>query len=651
MTQPLWKPSAERIEESNLKAFIRFVQETFHPPSLADFQSLYRWSVEQPERFWESVWRFCDVKASRPSGSVVTDFDQMPGARWFPDSRLNFAENLLRYRDDREALVFWNEKGRQSSLTYAELYDQVARVAASLRAMGLSSNDRVAAFMPNIPETVVAMLAATSLGAAWSSCSPDFGLQGALDRFGQIQPKILFTADGYLYNGKIFDSLERVSRIAEKIPSLERVVVIPYTGPKPRLNGIPGAVRYEDLLTGTPSGEIDYQQLPFDHPVYIVYSSGTTGPPKCIVHSAGGTLIQHLKELTLHTDLKRPDRILYFTTCGWMMWNWLVSCLAVGATVVLYDGSPFHPDGKMLFDLAEQEKLTILGVSARYIAAAERAGIEPDKTHNLSQLRAVLSTGSPLSGRGFDYVYQKVKKDVCLSSISGGTDIISGFAVGNPIGPVFRGEIQTRALGMTVEVFDDQGQSVRGEKGELVCTAPFPSMPVGFWNDPDGRRYRAAYFQRFPGVWHHGDYCELTVNDGMIIWGRSDAVLNPGGVRIGTAEVYRPLDGLPEILEAVAVCQDWKGDVRLILFVILDSGVELDEDLTHRIRRAIRESASPRHVPAKILAVSDIPRTFNGKVAEMAVRSVIQNEPVTNRQALANPEALQLFEDLPELRS
>ena len=651
MTQPLWKPSAAKIEESNMKAFIRFVQETLHPPGLADFQSLYRWSVEQPEQFWESVWRFCDVKASRHFGSVVTDFDQMPGARWFPDSRLNFAENLLRHRDDREALVFWNEKGRQSSLTYAELYDQVARVAASLRAMGLSSNDRVAAFMPNMPETVVAMLAATSLGALWSSCSPDFGLDGALARFGQIQPKILFTADGYLYNGKTFDSLERVSQIAKKTPSLERVVVIPYTRPKPELNGIPGAVRYEDLLAGTPPGEIDYQQLPFDHPVYILYSSGTTGPPKCIVHSAGGTLIQHLKELTLHTDLKHEDRILYYTTCGWMMWNWLVSSLAVGATVVLYDGSPFHPEARMLFDLAEQEKLTVLGVSARYIAAVERAGLEPAKTHDLSQLRTILSTGSPLSGRGFDYVYQKVKKDVCLSSISGGTDIISGFAVGNPIGPVFRGEIQTRALGMTVEVFDDQGRSVRGEKGELVCTASFPSMPVGFWNDPDGRRYRAAYFERFPGVWHHGDYCEITENDGVVIWGRSDAVLNPGGVRIGTAEIYRPLEALPEILEAVAVCQDWKGDVRLILFVILDSGVELDVDLTHRIKRAIRESASPRHVPAKILAASDIPRTLNGKVAELAVRNVIRNEPVMNREALANPEALQLFEDLPELQS
>ena len=651
MTQPLWKPSTERIEESNMKAFMRFVQETFHPPGLADFQSLYRWSVEQPEQFWESVWRFCDVKASRHCGPVVTDFGQMPGARWFPDSRLNFAENLLRYHDDREALVFWSEKGRQSSLTYAGLHAQVAPVAASLRTMGLSSNDRVAAFMPNMPETVVAMLAAASIGAAWSSCSPDFGLQGAFDRFGQIQPKILFTADGYLYNGKIFDSLERVSRIAERIPSLERVVVIPYTRPKPKLNGIPGAVRYEDLLAGTTSGDIDYQQLPFDHPVYILYSSGTTGPPKSIIHGAGGTLIQHLKELTLHTDLKRSDRILYFTTSGWMMWNWLVSSLAVGATVVLYDGSPFHPDGNILFDLAEQEKLTILGVSARYISAAERAGIEPDKTHNLSQLHTILSTGSPLSGRGFDYVYQKVKKDVCLSSISGGTDIIAGFAVGNPIGPVFRGEIQTRALGMTVEVFDGQGQSVRGEKGELVCTAPFPSMPVGFWNDPDGGRYRAAYFQRFPSVWHHGDYCQLTVNDGMIIWGRSDTVLNPGGVRIGTAEVYRPLEALPDILEAVAVCQDWEGDVRLILFLILDSGVELDEELRHRIKRAIRESASPRHVPAKILAVSDIPRTLNGKVAEMAVRNVIRNKPVHNRDALANPEALQLFEDLPELQS
>jgi len=575
----------------------------------------------------------------------------MPGARWFVGSRLNFAENLLRYRDNQPALVFWGENGTKRSITYAELYEQVARLARSLGELGVQTGDRVTGFMPNLPETVAAMLAAASLGAIWSSCSPDFGIDGVMDRFGQIQPKVLFAADGYFYNGKTHDSLQRTREVAEQIPTIEKVVVVPYASDDPDLGGIRNAVTFADFLAPVPSGEIVFEQLPFDHPLYIMYSSGTTGMPKCIVHGAGGTLIQHLKELVLHTDLKRRDRIFYFTTCGWMMWNWLVSSLAVGATVLLYDGSPFYPNGGVLFDLAQQERMTVFGTSAKYIAGVEKAALEPARTHDLSALRAMLSTGSPLAPESFDFVYRSVKSDLCLASISGGTDIVSCFALGNPVGPVYRGELQTRGLGMKVEVFDDQGRSLRGRKGELVCTAPFPSMPIYFWNDPDGRKYHEAYFDVYPNIWRHGDYVELTEHDGMIIYGRSDAVLNPGGVRIGTAEIYRQVEALPEVAEALVVGQDWDNDVRVILFVRLAEGLTLGEKMTARIREHIRVKTTPRHVPAKVIQVADIPRTISGKIVELAVRNVIHGRPVKNVDALANPEALEYFKNLTELRA
>ena len=650
MAEPLWKPTSEQIERSNLRAFIQFVEQSYGLSPLSSFHELYRWSADHIEDFWLAVWRFCGIRSDRDPDTVVADLEKMPGAKWFPGVRLNFAENLLRYRDDREALVFWNENGRQRALTYAELHDEVARLAVALRGAGVTKDDRVAGYMPNMPETIVAMLATTSLGAVWSCCSPDFGLNGVLDRFGQIKPKVLFAGDGYFFKQRAFDSLEKIKSIGESILSLERIVVVPYTRAHPPLEGLRNAVLYSNFQDSQSSGTIPFEHLPFDHPAYIMYSSGTTGPPKCIVHGAGGTLVQHLKELTLHTDLKREDRIFYFTTCGWMMWNWLVGSLAVGATIVLYDGAPFHPETGCLFDMAEQERLTVFGTSAKYIAAVEKAGLEPARTHDLTHLRAMLSTGSPLSPESFDFVYRKIKKDLCLSSISGGTDIISCFALGNPIGAVYRGELQTRGLGMKVEIFNDQGKAVRGEKGELVCTAPFPSMPVGFWNDPDGKKYRAAYFETFPGVWRHGDYCELTENNGIIIWGRSDTVLNPGGVRIGTAEIYRAVEQLPEIVESLAVGQDWNYDVRVVLFVILKPGASLDEALTKRIKQQIRTSASPRHVPAKVIHVSDIPRTLNGKIAELAVRNTIHSQPVKNRDALANPDALDLFKDVPDLQ-
>jgi len=572
----------------------------------------------------------------------------MPGAKWFPDARLNFAENLLFYRDGREALVFWNEHGPQRRLTFQQLYDQVARVTQSFRRLGVQPGDRVAGFLPNLPETVIAMLAAASIGAIWSSCSPDFGPQGLLDRFGQIRPKLLITADAYIYNRKTHPCLDKLAEVRDQLPSVEQFVVVPYHETSPDPAKLPGAVLWTEFVEGE-AGDISFEQLPFDHPLYILFSSGTTGPPKCIVHGAGGTLLQHLKELVLHTDLKRQDRIFYYTTCGWMMWNWLVSSLAVGAAVLLYDGSPVVPRAGQLFDMAEAERISVFGTSAKYLAAAEKEGLEPAATHSLSVLRAILSTGSPLAPESFDYVYDKIKRDVCLSSISGGTDIVSCFALGNPIGPVRRGELQARGLGMKVLVYDDQGAPVRGKKGELVCAAPFPSMPLGFWNDPDGRKFQQAYFEHYPGVWRHGDYAELTEHDGMVIYGRSDAVLNPGGVRIGTAEVYRQVEQLPEVLESLVVGQDRDGDQRVILFVKLRPELDLDEPLITRIREQIRRNTTPRHVPAKVIQVADIPRTRSGKIVELAVGDVIHNRPVKNTLALANPEALDLFRDLPEL--
>jgi acetoacetyl-CoA synthetase len=667
---PLWTPDPAHIARANLTAFIKHIKEKrpAGAEQVYDFPSLYRWSVARPDAFWPEVWRFCGVIADGlpgpdPWDQVVVGLDRMAppdpelGPRWFAGARLNFAENLLRYRDDRAALVSWNEQGRQRQLTYAELNIEVARVAAALAREGVVAGDRVAGFLPNVPEAVIAMLAATSLGAVWSSCSPDFGANGVLDRFGQIQPKVLFSADGYRYAGKEIDSLARVREVRERIPEIQRVVVVPDIGRRLNLSEIPDAVLWSQWLEGpvrlsptTPEAGTQPVRMPFDHPVYIMYSSGTTGLPKCMVHGAGGTLLQHLKELVLHTDLRREDRIFYFTTCGWMMWNWLVSSLGVGATVILYDGAPLSPPS-ILWDMAQQERITIFGTSAKYLALSEKEGLQPGRTHDLSALRAILSTGSPLAAHSYDYVYSKVKSEVHLASISGGTDIISCFALGNPTAPVWRGELQTRGLGMSVEVFDPKGRPVRERDGELVCTRPFPSMPVKFWGDPDGSKYRAAYFDHFPGVWRHGDWARLTRHDGLIILGRSDATLNPGGVRIGTAEIYRQVEQLPEVVESLVVGQEWEADVRVVLFVRLREGITLTDELSTRIKHRVREYASPHHVPRKIVQVSDIPRTISGKITELAVRDVIHDRPVSNVDALANPAVLDQFRNIPELRT
>jgi acetoacetyl-CoA synthetase len=633
---------------------------------LSDWDALYEWSITEPEPFWAAVWRFCGVVSEERNGRESWDHvliggdrtappDPSLGPRWFDGARLNFAENLLRFRDDHPAIVFWNEQGRQRELSYAQLHADVARVAAALRHEGVEVGDRVAGFMPNLPETVVAMLAATSIGAIWSSCSPDFGVDGVLDRFGQIAPKVLFCAASYRYSGKEIECLERVKDIVERIPAIQRVVVVPYLRGTGDLSSIRGAVSWDQFAPDTPHlAPPGFERLPFDHPLYIMYSSGTTGLPKCMVHGAGGTLLQHLKEHVLHGDLRREDRLFYFTTCGWMMWNWLVSGLAVGCTIVLYDGAPVLRRHPILWDMAARERVTTFGTSAKFLALAEKEELRPAETHDLSALTAILSTGSPLAPQSFDYVYRSVKRDVRLSSISGGTDIISCFALGNPIAPVWRGELQTRGLGMKVDVFDEHGQSQRGRAGELVCTAPFPSMPVAFWNDPDGSKYRAAYFEMFPNVWRHGDWAELTSHDGMIIYGRSDATLNPSGIRIGTAEIYRQVEQLEEILESIVVGQEVAGeygvDTRIVLFVRLREGLRLDETLRDRIRKQIRDTTSPHHVPKRIIQVADIPRTISGKITELAVREVIHGRPVKNVDALANPDALELFRDLPELR-
>ena len=572
----------------------------------------------------------------------------MPGARWFPDARLNFAENLLRRRDDAPALIFSDERAALREISYRELYDQVSRLTQALASCGVGAGDRVAGFLPNIPEAVVAMLATASLGAVWSSCSPDFGIKGVMDRFGQIEPKVLFTADGYLYGGKRIESLERAQAIAAQLPKLEQLVVVPYLDPHPTLSGV-DAVLLDELVAPYAAGEIAFVRLPFNDPLYILYSSGTTGVPKCIVHGIGGTLIQHIKEHLLHCDVKRDCRLFYFTTCGWMMWNWLISALASEATLVLYDGSPFYEDGHVLFDLIDAAGINIFGTSAKFIDACEKAGLDPDHSHELSSIDTILSTGSPLKPEGFDYVYNHIKADVCLSSMSGGTDLIACFVGGNPIGPVWRGEIQARALGMAVEVFDDTGAPVLGEKGELVCTASFPSMPIGFWADPDGAKYQSAYFDVYPNVWRHGDYVELTAHNGMVIHGRSDTVLNPGGVRIGTAEIYRQVEQIEDVVEGLVIGQEWDADTRVVLFVKLREGVVLDAALIDRIKQRIRDNATPRHVPARIVQVADIPRTISGKIVELAVRNIVHGQPVKNVDALANPEALEFFRDRSEL--
>jgi acetoacetyl-CoA synthetase len=663
VTDPIWTPTAPDLARANLTAFLAQVRGR-HPSSagrVADFDALHRWSLREPRGFWSEVWRFTGVVAEERPGREPWDDvaiglermappDPVLGPKWFTGARLNFAENLLRRRDDGVALVSWDERGRRRRLTWAELASEVARLRGALAALGVGPGDRVAGFLPTVVESVVAMLAAASLGAVWSSCSPDFGARGVLDRFGQIGPKVLFAADGYRYAGKEIDCRARIAEIAAALPGLGAVVGVPWLREAPDWSGVPAVIPWDRFVAAGDGAPLAFARLPFDHPLYIMYSSGTTGLPKCMVHGAGGTLLQHLKELVLHTDLTAGDRIFYFTTCGWMMWNWVVSSLAVGATVVLYDGAPLAPDPAVLWRLAEAERLTVFGTSAKYLALAEKEGLEPGRTHDLSSLRTILSTGSPLAPEGYDYVRDKVGPRIRLSSISGGTDIISCFALGNPIGPVHRGELQALGLGMSVEVWDADGRSVVGRPGELVCTAPFPSMPVAFWNDPEGTAYRSAYFEHFPGVWRHGDWAGRTPRGGLIIYGRSDATLNPGGVRIGTAEIYRQVERVPEILESLVVGQEWEGDVRIVLFIRMRPGHQLDDPLRERLRREIRSRTTPHHVPRKIIQVADIPRTISGKITELAVRNVIHGRPVRNVDALANPEALELYRDLPELR-
>lgn len=608
----------------------------------SDYASLHRWSVDRPEEFWSALWNFGEIIAHRGPDRVVDSFDRMPGAQWFPGAELNFAENLLRFDDDQLALVAWNEEGRGRSLTYRQLRLEVGALASALEREGIQPGDRVGGFVSNVPEAATAMLAATSLGAVWSSCSPDFGAEGAIDRLGQIRPRLLFASDGYSYAGKRYDCLERLGVICRSIGSIERVVVLPSTS-EPGLRDLPNATTYDKFLGKAQVP--DFKPLPFGHPAYILHTSGTTGPPKCIVHSAGGTLLQHLKELALHTDLRRQDCIFFFTSCGWMMWNWLISSLALGATVVLYDGSPFHPRPAVLFDLIDREGISVFGVGAKYLSAIEKSDLEPGRSHSLASLRTILSTGSPLGPGSFNYVYSKIKRDVHLASISGGTDIVSCFALGNPTGPVYSGELQVPGLGMLVDVFGDDGEPLPlGATGELVCTQPFPAMPLGFWNDSDGRKYREAYFERFPGVWHHGDLCDRRPSGGYRIWGRSDAVLNPGGVRIGTAEIYNAVEAMPEIAEAVAVGFQRGGDEQIVLLVMLTNDGVLDDGLVADIKQAIRTRASPRHVPAEVLQVGDIPRTRSGKVAELAVKCVLAGRPVSNTVALANPNALDAYQ-------
>ncbi len=647
MKQLIWEPSQERKKTSNLTRFINLVNQCYGQ-EIASYHDLQSWSVKNIPAFWELMWEFGGVKASVPYRTTAADLENMLGVKWFPGARLNFAENLLRYRDDNIALTFKGEGQEAVRLTYSQLYDQVARLSKALKESGVKVGDRVAGFMPNMIETVVAMLATTSLGAIWSSCSPDFGPKGILDRFQQIEPKVLFTADGYSYNGKTYDSLERVAAILPDISSIERVIVIPYVGSQ--IKTLDKAIRYDDFTANDSASEIEFEQLPFDHPIYIVFSSGTTDKPKCVVHRAGGILIQHLKELMLNTDLKREDTIFYFTTCGWVMWNWLMSSLSQGASVILYDGSPFFPDNATLFKLVQDERVSILGISPKYLSTIEKSGVSPTTSHDLSCLKTIISTGSPLSVENYQFVYRNIKSDVFLNNISGGTEAIACFGIGNPISPIYSGEMQGLGLAMDVHVFDDKGNPVIEQEGELVCTAPFPSMPLRFWNDDNNQRYRSTYFEMYPNIWRHGDYARITDNGGLIISGRSDATLKPGGVRIGTAEIYRQVETVEEVQDSIVVGQDWENDVRVILFVKLIKEIEFSEALIQKLRNVIRNNASPRHIPAKIIPVADIPYTINGKKVELAIRNVIHGRPVLNREALANPEVLDLYKDIKELQ-
>jgi acetoacetyl-CoA synthetase len=657
MTEPLWTPHARRTAATTLSAFRTWLAARTGQP-LDDYGALHRLSTADPAGFWSAVWDFAGITGDKGAPPYLTDADRLPGAAFFPAARLNFAENLLRHDGAGDAIVFWGEDKVRRRLGWGELKADVGRASRAFAAAGVAAGDRVAAVMPNMPESIVSVLGAAAIGAVWSSCSPDFGVQGVLDRFGQIEPKVLVACDGYYYNGKTIDLSDKLVQIVARLPSVREVIVVPYLGQADAVaQGLNAAlihsgrraVTWNDAVRSQPEAPPTFERLPFSHPLYVLFSSGTTGMPKCIVHSAGGTLLKHLTEQQLHTDIKAGDRLFYFTTLGWMMWNWLVSGLASGATLLLYDGSPFHPSGNILWDYAQAERCTHFGTSAKYIDALKKAELAPARTHDLSAVRVMLSTGSPLAPESFDYVYEAIKGDLHLASISGGTDLCGCFVLGIPGKPVWRGEIQGPALGLAVDVYDEEGKPLAAGKGELVCTRPFPSMPVGFWNDPKGEKYRAAYFSRFPNVWHHGDFAEWTEHGGMIIHGRSDATLNPGGVRIGTAEIYRQVEQLEEVQEAIVIGQVWDSDVRVVLFVVLKPGHTLDEGLRDRIKRQIRTGASPRHVPARIVQVADIPRTKSGKITELAVRDVVHGREVKNKEALANPEALELFRGIAEL--
>ncbi|MDE1462636.1 acetoacetate--CoA ligase [Spartinivicinus poritis] len=652
---PIWQPSAERIQQARITQFRQYLEQQ-QQCSLSDYPALYQWSIENIATFWKSITEFCQVKFHRPPQQTLTNEQPMQDAqfftniRWFQGSTLNYAEHLLSRRDNHPAIISYDESGRRQQLSYAELFEQVTAVSYQLKAMGVAKGDRVVGMLPNCSEAIIAMLATASLGAVWSSCSPDFGTHGVVDRFGQIEPKVFIACSGYYYNGKVIDCRPKLKQIQQQLPNVHHTVILQFLEQPLDISEHAKSTDWAELLATPPADyQLCFESCAFDDPLFILYSSGTTGKPKCIVHGVGGTLLQHLKEHQLHTDITDQDVLFYFTTCGWMMWNWLVSGLASGATLVLYDGSPFHPEPTVLWDMAEKEHISVFGTSAKYIAALEKAEVKPAQSHQLPALKAILSTGSPLSHESFDYVYRDIKQDVCLSSISGGTDIISCFALGNPTLPVYRGQLQCRGLGMAVEFYNEAGEAITGEKGELVCKQPFPSMPIGFWQDPDGSKYHKAYFSNFPGIWCHGDYGELTEQGGVIIHGRADAVLNPGGVRIGTAEIYRQVEQVPEVLESIAVGQQWQDDVRVVLFVKLKPDVHLTEQLTTTIKKTIREHTTPRHVPAKVLEVADIPRTISGKIVELAVRKVIHNETVDNTDALANPEALEYFRGRKEL--
>ncbi len=651
MNPTLWKPSDDDVSNSGMTRFAETASRRWNV-DFDNYESLHRWSVCEPEHFWLTLAQFCQVRASNLEQPVAVDRHKMPGAAWFPEAQLNFTDNLLRRTDAHLAIIFRGEGKSDVTMTYAQLGASVNRLARAFKDRGIRPGDRIAAYMPNIPETVICMLAAASCGAAWSSCSPDFGVRGVLDRFGQIEPKIVISVDGYTYGGKPFDITDKICAIADELDQVESFIIVPYLDGANRARLPANAISLDDYAGAYEDGPVEHIQLPFNHPLYILFSSGTTGVPKCIVHGAGGTLLQHLKEHRLHANVKPDDKLFFFTTCGWMMWNWLVTALASDATVVLYEGSPFHPDENAFFDYIDDYDINLFGISAKYIDAVAKAGLRPADTHRLSRLRTIMSTGSTLNPESFDYVYDSVKSDLCLSSMSGGTDLISCFVLGNPNLPVRRGEIQCAGLGMDVAVFDDDGRELpRGAKGELVCKGPFPSMPIGFWNDPDSTRYQSTYFEHFKGVWRHGDFVEITESGGMLVYGRSDAVLNPSGVRIGTAEIYRQAERVDEVVESLVIGQRWDGDTRVVLFVRLRHGITLNEELANTIRRTIRENASPRHVPAKIIQVADIPRTKSGKIVELAVRKIVHGESIDNLEALANPEALDHFRNIPQLAS